>query len=168
MKRGQAGRRAILGGIGALVLLAGCARTPPAREGYRDTTVPIGGTVRFDPKRFEGDWQVVAHMPDASAHPRNFSYDILGGMTESGEGPARRYRLREGSVLQEVATDVDTRLVVMWVDDDFRTAALGTVDGRRGTIFDRVPGGSADRTQAAVEVMQFYGWDVSQLIGVAK
>lgn len=160
-------RRMVMAGLAGLALLGACAAPPPEDPGYRDTDVPIGGTTRFDPARFGGEWYVVAHMPDASANKRKFTYErIIDEMREAGDGLVRRYRVREGAVLQQVPTSLNDRLVVMWVDDDFRTAVVGTVDGKRGTIFDRVPGGSADRLKAATEVMDFYGWDVGQLIRV--
>ncbi|MDW4496629.1 hypothetical protein R5H30_01440 [Sulfitobacter sp. D35] len=160
-------RTALVAGLAVLTLSA-CGTPPPEEPNFRNQEVAIGGTTRFDPALFDGEWFVVARMPDASAAPRKFTYErLIDQMREAGDGPVRRYRVREGSVLQQVPTSLDDRLVVMWVDDDFRTAAVGTIDGKRGTIFDRSPEGSEDRIRAATEVMEFYGWDVGRLIRVA-
>jgi apolipoprotein D and lipocalin family protein len=52
---------------------------------------------------------------------------------------------------------------VMWVDEGFRTAALGTPSGRVGYVLDRKPRPSADRFKAATQILKFYGWDISRL-----
>ena len=54
-------------------------------------------------------------------------------------------------------------LVVMWVDEGFRTAVLGTPSGNVGYVLDRKPKPSPDRYKAATEILTFYGWDISRL-----
>lgn len=54
----------------------------------------------------------------------------------------------------------------MWVDADFRTAAIGTSDGTFGAIINRGAALSDDRLKAATEILEFYGWDTSKLIEV--
>ena len=57
---------------------------------------------------------------------------------------------------------------MLWVDDDFRTAALGTPDGSLGWIIDRSATGGTDRIAAAREIMEFNGYDVSKLVDVRQ
>ncbi len=52
---------------------------------------------------------------------------------------------------------------VLWVDEGFRTAVLGNPTGDFGWIVDRSTTGGADRITAAREILDFNGYDVSQL-----
>jgi apolipoprotein D and lipocalin family protein len=52
---------------------------------------------------------------------------------------------------------------VLWVDEGFRTAVLGNPDGTFGWIVDRSTRGGADRIRAAREILDFNGYNVSQL-----
>jgi apolipoprotein D and lipocalin family protein len=52
---------------------------------------------------------------------------------------------------------------VMWMDFDSRTAAIGTPNGDFGWIMDKNPTGGGDRIAAARDIMDWFGYDVSQL-----
>ena len=54
---------------------------------------------------------------------------------------------------------------VLWVDDDFRTAVIGSPTGQFGWIMDRPGAASADRTRAAREILDFSGYDLGRLEG---
>ncbi|MBT3467230.1 MAG: hypothetical protein HN456_08665 [Rhodobacteraceae bacterium] len=54
-------------------------------------------------------------------------------------------------------------LIIMWVDGGFRTAVLGTPSRQVGYILDRKPNPRKDRLKAAIEFLQFYGWDTRRL-----
>ncbi len=54
-------------------------------------------------------------------------------------------------------------LWILWVDDDFRTAVIGTPDGSLGWIMDRPGQASPDRTAAAREVLDWSGYDLGRL-----
>lgn len=54
---------------------------------------------------------------------------------------------------------------VLWVDDDFRTAVIGTPTGAFGWIMDRPGAVSGDRTRAAREILEFSGYDLGRLEG---
>ena len=58
--------------------------------------------------------------------------------------------------------DTPLELWVLWVDDDFRTAVIGTPDGRFGWIMDRPGQASRDRTRAAREILDFNGYDTDR------
>jgi apolipoprotein D and lipocalin family protein len=150
-----------------LVGLAGCGgRSAPdlAQIPLRNPTAVMGGTTRFDPQRFAGEWYVIADFgTQPTARKRRFDYDPASGeMTETGP-PPRRYKITGPGVLSPLDPSGPDRLVVMWVDEGFRTAAIGTVSGQRGAILDRTPGGAPDRLAAAREILDFNGWDTSRL-----
>ncbi|MBM1815319.1 lipocalin family protein [Pseudosulfitobacter pseudonitzschiae] len=161
-------------GLG-LILLAGCARVP-AVTGHRDTATIIASTTRFEAQRFAGDWVVRAAYPQdadlrgVTARQDGTAFTLLrhrcdatgqcGTVAEvwpataTGQG---RYALRDPS------GTADRTLWVLWVDDGFRTAAVGTPDGRWGWILDRSTSGGADRIAAAREVLDFNGYDLTHL-----
>ena len=57
----------------------------------------------------------------------------------------------------------DTQYWVLWVDADYRTAAIGTPSGSFGWIIDRAKSGGEDRIKAARDVLGFNGYDLSRL-----
>ena len=52
---------------------------------------------------------------------------------------------------------------ILWVDEGYRTLAVGTPSGRFGFVLDRATG-AADRLQAAREVFDFNGYDTAQFL----
>ena len=154
----------------ALTLLAGCA-APLVKDGqgYRDTTALIGATARYDADRFAGAWVVRGSfafdgpdrvaLVDSTGGPA-FQLCDDGGTCEplwlataTGQG---RYALTQPN-----GTPRD--LWVLWVDEGFRTAVVGNPAGDFGWILDRKPTGGADRITAAREILDFNGYDISQL-----
>lgn len=126
-----------------VLALIGCTAGPAV---YRDQGAPIGQTVRYAPDAMAGTWFVLAHFGDII--PNAMSFDA----------EAEKLRSVEGTF------DVGARgLVVMWLDADGRTAVVGGADGRTGFILDRAPEVSPDRYAAALEVLDFYGWDTARI-----
>ncbi|MDK3073875.1 hypothetical protein QO034_12200 [Sedimentitalea sp. JM2-8] len=109
----------------------------------------MGATTRFQADRFGGDWQVVARFGAVPDGPLRFDPE-RSTLTEAASGRVFAVNERNG-------------VAVMWVDDGFRTAALGSVDGRIGFILNRTAPVAPDRIAAARDVMAFYGWNVSRL-----
>jgi apolipoprotein D and lipocalin family protein len=159
-------KRALL----ALLMLAGCRVQGPAQnEGYRDPSALIGSTSRYDAARFKGAWVVRGSFEVAA--PATVSFvDSTGGpafqvcddggscdpiwlATSTGQG---RYSLTRPSGETQ-------SLWVLWVDEGFRTAVVGNPTGDFGWILDRKPTGGADRIKAAQEILDFNGYDISQL-----
>ena len=157
-------RRALL----AVLLLAACGREPEAPPAeivsFRDQSVPIGSTTRGATGDLAGEWVVSQSFAGAFARPGSrvvvsegadgrvtWAIDGWTVVTEA-DGPGR-YRWD------------DLRLWVLWVDDDFRTAVVGTPDGRLGWIMDRPGQASGDRTVAARVVLDWNGYDVARLAG---
>jgi apolipoprotein D and lipocalin family protein len=159
-------KRALL----ALLLLAGCgAQGLALNEGYRDPSALIGSTSRYDAARFEGAWVVRGSFETAAPATVSFvnstggpafqvcddggNCDGLWLATSTGQG---RYSLtRPNGETQS--------LWVLWVDEGFRTAVVGNPAGDFGWILDRKPTGGADRITAAQEILDFNGYDISQL-----
>lgn len=141
--------------------IAGCAQAPPPQAGFRDQTAPIGGTTRFDPARFAGDWYVVAAFRDVPASVQSYAYDPVSGLLTGPSG--RQFRAGDPGVLSPVDPGTGERLVVMWVDEGFRTAAIGHPSGNDAVILDRKPRAAPDRLAAAKDILGWYGWEITQL-----
>lgn len=156
-----------------LLLLAACAREAPVPEAaavsFRDRSVPIASTVRGSVEDLAGDWVIAQSYPGlpfaapgtrvtvaAAGNASLWRFAGPGGAREVAartEVPGRYRPLAEG----------DPELWLLWVDDDFRTAVIGTPDGSFGWIMDRPGAASADRTRAAREVLDFNGYDLGRL-----
>ena len=158
----------------SLLALSACAVFPI----YRDTDVPMSSMARFDPERYAGLWYEVASFPvpfQSGCRNTTAAYaledtgtitvqnmcdtedgaeDIRGTAEVSGPG---RLTVR----LQGVPVAAD--YWVLWVDDGYRTAVVGTPSGRAGWILNREPKIPADRLQAAMQVLEFNGYDLSQI-----
>lgn len=130
----------------------------------RNPTAPLGGTSRFDVTRFAGDWETVGCLGGCDAQ---VSYiEATDGVLVRAVGEDQTpYTISAPGVLREMGGE--GTLVVMWIDEGFRTAAVGDADGRWAAILNRGRTGGADRIRAAREILDFNGWDVSQLREVA-
>jgi apolipoprotein D and lipocalin family protein len=148
---------------------------------YRDTTAPIASKALFEPERYLGLWHEVARYPvifeqgcvgvtadyglraDGLLSVRNTCRNPDGTVRSVIEGTAEvvgpgRLKVRFASV-PFVAGDY----WVLWVDEGYRTAVVGTPNGRAGWILNRDPEIPADRLAAAREILDFNGYDVSRL-----
>jgi apolipoprotein D and lipocalin family protein len=160
-------RRVILLG---LLVLAACAGPATGPVGFRDPEAPIWSAAAFAPSRIAGTWQEVAHFAAEEAGCRS------GGL--SFEPAASGLRITGSLCLQGKVARIDTeagiagpgRLSpggqeewwVLWVDEGYRTLAIGTPSGRFGFVLDR-GAGAADRLTAAREVLDFNGYDTRYL-----
>ena len=109
---------------------------------------------------------MLAHLGTKPEGTYQFAYDKTDKILTQSTPTNERYTVRSAGVLDAIGTP--QTLVIMWVDEGFRTAAIGTRDGTFGAILDRYPRGSADRFNAAIQILKFNGWDVSQLKKVKK
>ena len=150
--------------LAAVALLAACGG-PEGRDadtGYRNPAVTLAGTTRFDAARFAGDWRALACLGPGATRER-YALTPDGRLLREADGTVRAFRMTGHGVLRagEGAEAAQT-LVVMWVDDGFRTAVLGDAEGRWAAILNR--GAEApDRTAAAREILDFNGWDLARL-----
>lgn len=155
--------------LAVLPLLAACMSDPvPAPQGLRDVTKPIGSSTRFDPARFGGLWYRraggIKGKPALRITPEGAGFAVA----ELGPDGVvlARYTLTAGPRVGQFQTQGDggTRAFwLLWVDEGWRTMALGNPKGSIGAIYDRAPKGGADRIAAATEIMTWYGYDMAQL-----
>jgi apolipoprotein D and lipocalin family protein len=162
-------RRYLVGAllVGGLVACAPVPTVPPAPSDitFRNPSANIGATARFDPMRFAGDWHVVARFVETG---ESAAHDVIAVTYHQGkdrivvvasEG-AQTYAYDGTAVLRPKQGEP---LIIMWVDESFRTAVLGTTSGQDGYILDRKPNPRKDRLKAATEILKFYGWDTRRL-----
>jgi apolipoprotein D and lipocalin family protein len=149
---------------GLLLALAACGgredAAPPEPLSLRNPAAPLGGTSRFDAGRFAGDWVTRACLGPC-APGVSFTQSLTGAVIENDGSASRAFVPGAPGILR--AAEGEEVLVVMWVDEGFRTAAVGRADGSRAAIIDRAPTGGEDRITAAREILDFNGWDVSRL-----
>ena len=162
-------RRYLVGAllVGGLVACAPVPTVPPAPSDitFRNPSANIGATARFDPMRFAGDWHVVARFVETG---ESAAHDVIAVTYHQGKD---RIVVVASEVAQTYAYDGTAvlrpkqgePLIIMWVDESFRTAVLGTTSGQDGYILDRKPNPRKDRLKAATEILKFYGWDTRRL-----
>lgn len=155
----------VLAGAGVIAACAPVETTAP-----RDLSAPISATARYDTSSFAGDWQIVARFGAAPSGQVTVSETVGEDRVRlaSAAAPAISgdYRVGLPGELIPQAPGMD-RLIVLWVDEDFEAAAIGTVSGSFGAVLDRDGVLPADRARAARDIFEFYGWDVSLLQGMA-
>jgi apolipoprotein D and lipocalin family protein len=173
--------------LAGLVALAGCGGGAGAVfPVYRDTSLPIASKALFEPERYLGLWHEIARFPvpfeagctgvtaeygaraDGLLSVRNTCRGADGMVRSTIEGTAEvvgpgRLQVRFFS-LPGIAGDY----WVLWVDEGYRTAVVGTPSGRAGWVLNRDPVIPADRWAAAREILDFNGYDVSRLEVVGR
>lgn len=149
---------------GFCCVLTACA--PSDDGGFRDETVPMGASSRFDANSFAGTWQIVeAFAPVSSDEIQILAATETGDIAFSGAVEIRG-TYRQGVPGELIPVDgAQDRLIVMWVDEDVETAVIGLVSGRFGALIDRDGNVPRDRAVAARDIFEFYGWTVSALQG---
>lgn len=164
--------------IGLIVslLLAGCLPTSAPRDDVSliwNPTVGMAATSRFDAQRFSGDWVVRAEFDDAWAFDE-FRFDVPKGATiGTWEQPGAQAQVRLSQLgvffLDYIGQKrMREEVVVLWVDEGFRTAAIAARNGRAAVIVDRKPSGGADRIEAARILLRKNGFDTTQLKSVGS
>lgn len=164
--------------------LAGCAvdsvPTGDAAIPFRNPTAPIGVTSRYDDARFAGVWFVRAVVDRGSSlvqveRRTDASGDVAWVLfleacpTGGGQCPviedawAARTDVPGADVITDPRNGSTQRPVVVWVDADYRTAAVGDEGGAFAWVLDRAPRGGADRIKAARQVLEFSGFDLRQM-----
>lgn len=160
--------------VAACLLSAACSTKPAGPVGFRDPARVISSSTAFDPARFQGDWQVVAAYGPAAGCgvlSENWAVDASGFVIRgtacgpSGKtGFATRARLTgPGRVVRDGRRGPEEQWI-LWVDGDYRVAAVGTPSGVFGHILARPGMARADLLTAAREILDFNGYDISRLI----
>jgi len=164
-------RRVILAAA-AVVAVSACvmrAPEPEAAPGLRRAGTMISSAVLFDPSRFAGTWYVAASgVPGCAGAGQQWVWDGQGGFALSGidcgggakphyltgraqlSGPGGRLTPDEGFGRAPVW--------VLWVDQDYRMAVLGTPGGQFGMVLSRELPPRGDLMRAAQEVLDFNGY----------
>ncbi len=173
-------------GAGAALFLTSCTA---GKQGdgtvFRALDVPIFSTTRFEAAQFAGFWHLrAAFGPGAAFGPSDEPALYRGVTFHTGpSGKIARITLHgvQGSgafgaeKVLEVEQPMAGRLVVgrapnateywvLWLDADYRTAAIGTPSGKFGWIIDRKRSGGSDRIRAASEILDWVGYDMSKLV----
>jgi len=166
----------------ALVLLTACAKAPPPDEQQsdipgllRNPTAPLASQTDVTANRLEGEW----YIRQAAFGQKNsfLRFDI--GTQANGDLLLSLCDVLEcvphvlkqsglGRWMIEPFQGVVTALPkgdiwVLWMDFDDRTVVFGDPLGRHVWILDRQPEGGLDRIAAARDILDWYGYDLSQL-----
>ncbi len=166
----------------APTLLAGCLAAPEPNDPslLRNPTVPLSIISRGGAETMNGEWQVRASSPGYSDmysltfNTKAAALHTVEFQVESCDSSGNCEALSDGWQAQPVAqnrwkltsetTDTEMELWVIWIDDGFRTAAVGSPDSDMAFILDRKPSGGADRIMAASEVLDFNGYNMSAFV----
>ena len=162
-----------------LALLAACGgggQKPdvPRAGAYRTGEGQLASAALFDPARFADVWHVVAaYGPDAACGPLSETWTPQGPGrflvtgTYCGPSGARAFkseaRVTGPGRITRSGPPGSEEIWVLWVDGDYRIAAIGAPSGDYGRILSRSPGGRSDLVNAAREVLDFNGYDLSRL-----
>ena len=133
-------------------------------------------TSRFDARAFSGEWSIVAQIGDSGAKTSRYRLDRDGYLYwVLGEGRYDHHGFRglwnqrfksngAGQLLAQVRfLEYGDNQLVHWVDEDFQTAVVGYASREHAWILNRTPTLRADRLQAAKDILEFNGYDLSQL-----
>lgn len=159
--------------------LAACNPVDVVAPSYRDTTVPITSKAVFSPERYAGTWYEIARYPVSfqtgctqttaryTLNPKG-AFEVVNTCNVNGvekriEGVAEVTGPGRLRVSFQGVPFVKAPYWVLWVDEDYQTAVVGVPSGRAGWILNRTPTLRADRLKAAQEILDFNGYDLSQL-----
>lgn len=154
--------------LGLCAVLVGCSPVDDISISYRDSTVPITSIALFDLAKFAGHWQVIA-----AYNADNCAFDVLtaGAGTfdlavHSCSGTAHNGVAQitgPGRFTPQSGAHKELEHWVLWVDQTYRTAVIGTVAGEFGMILNRGQDIPADRLTAAREILGWNGYDLARL-----
>lgn len=154
--------------LAALLFLAACA-SPDRSAAFRDSAQPIWSAAAFVPSRASGTWTQVAAFAgreggcaagrvDLSPVPDGLQ--VTGTLCLDGR-PVRLDSRANPTGPGRLSLPGQEDWWILWVDEGYRTLAIGTPSGRFGFVLDRAPP-AADRLLAAREVFDFNGYDTAR------
>lgn len=162
-----------------LVGLAACGTS------YRDNSVPLVAQGDFNPEKYLGLWYEIARFPvffekGCTATTARYgpvdaeTVSVLNkchkgtpdGSVEQIEGEA--YIVGPGQLEVSFYNIPFLRgdYIVLWVDDTYRTAVVGTRSGKAGWILARTPEISSERREKAEAVLKSNGYNPAFLYDV--
>lgn len=159
------------------LMLASCAPRGDGRiDVYRAVSVPIFSNAAFNMDRLVGTWIQADSFSSGATRPcrsgkavfapgpkgLTLTYRLcLSGQEVTGAGLIAATGPGRFKVLGRGGLDQDWW--VIWVDEGYRTLAIGTPSGAFGFILNRGEKLPQDRRKAAGEVFDFNGYDVGKL-----
>ncbi|MBZ4021356.1 hypothetical protein CKO11_02625 [Rhodobacter sp. TJ_12] len=163
----------VAGALALVATLAGCAAPKAPEQSLRAPGAMISSAALFDPARFAGDWVVAqSATPGCAGAKQHWQAQPKGGFSLSGIDctgavPAvlagRATLTGPGGRLEPTQGYGRAPIFVLWVDQDYRVAALGTPSGAWGVILARPGMGRDDLIAAAREVLDFNGYDLRRI-----
>lgn len=169
--------RAVTLALSAVALAAAACAPGDDAPARRDGDVRIASVALFAPDRFAGRWHVAqSHVPGCAGAVQDWAMAgpgryLLTGTDCTGRAPAP---LTGGAVVTgpggRIMADAGfgrEPVFVLWVDEGYRVAVLGTPSGRWAQVLSRDPVLRPDLAAAAREVLAFNGYDLAQ-IGAAR
>lgn len=161
--------------LAGLLALAACGSRPePQRDQtpLRDPKGWISSAVVFDPARFGGRWYVAeSGAAGCGGAVQHWAFDGSGyrvsGVDCAGTAPQRMDgRLAvtgPGARFTPQGAFGDLPVWVLWVDQDYRVAVLGTPSGRFGMVLSREMPPRSDLIVAARRVLDFNGYTLRRI-----
>lgn len=156
-----------------LLFLALAACAPLGRGGgYRDSAAQISSRATIDWTRMAGNWTTVGSFGQDGPWANGDQIDLAwqnpgsGRLTRSGPAgrDARPIAVSGPGRFRASGIAADPRpFWVLWVDESYRTAVVGTPDGSFGYVLNRDASPPADRLEAARRVLDFNGYDLARL-----
>ncbi len=163
--------------VGLALMLAACGpRETGGSAGFRAAAAPIYSNAVFDVSRLDGNWvQVAAFAGEGGGTCRTggaetggaefaraatgiqVQYQLcLSGKTVAGQGALATTGPGRFAVTGKTGLRQDWW--VLWVDEGYRTMAIGTPSGAFGFVLNRGADMPQDRLNAAREVFDFNGY----------
>ncbi|SDY59267.1 apolipoprotein D and lipocalin family protein [Jannaschia faecimaris] len=157
-----------------VLVLAACQPNATLTSGqtYRDPTAIIASKADFDLTAFAGDWHEVARFPGsagcAGAQVR-FTMSGTAALRQTvrcSYGSSSEGTVQVAPLGRLIIADASgsAPVWVLWADTGYRTAILVSPDGTGGQILNRTPALPVDRLRAALEVLDFNGFDSGALV----
>lgn len=161
--------RAVIAALIAALALAACVPEKPAP--LRDPKGLISSAALFDPARFAGQWNVVQSGVPGCSGAQSWAWDGKAAYQVKGTDCTGATAQLDDRI---VLTGPGGRMIghagyggepiwVLWVDYDYRIAALGTPSGSWGLILSRQTPARPDLLKAAREVLDFNGYDLARM-----
>lgn len=165
-----------------VIVLSACAPKITADDGaFRTPTGPIYSNAGFDFAQLEGRWHQVAAFSaaaTATCQPGGADFDAKDGSIRASYGLCLSGKTIKGSGtitptgpgrFAITGTDgIGQDWWVLWVDEGYRTMAIGNPTGAFGFILNRGKALPADRLTAAREVLDFNGYAIEKLVVFGK
>ncbi|HEY0213233.1 MAG TPA: lipocalin [Paenirhodobacter sp.] len=158
----------------ATLALAACGMRPEPQPAtpLRDTQGWISSAVLFDPARFAGTWFVAeSGTPGCAGARQDWAWNGQGWTISGTDCSGTRAARASGHV---ALTGPGGRFTpdgafgrepvwVLWVDQDYRVAVLGTPSGHFGMVLSRSLPPRVDLLRAAHEVLDFNSYDLRRI-----